>query len=102
MHRVKGVRLPNGPPMNRRKFLKWLGIAPVAATVAIHLPVQEAVEFSIPTFGQYSDYANFSESAILGSSLDPEVEQAAIELGLSAARTYNLMWDNILNTSTGC
>ena len=74
--------------MNRRKFLQWLGIAPIAATITTHCPFPK-LETSVPTLGQYSDYANFSEFAVGNYYISPETEKLATILGQRAAITYN-------------
>lgn len=73
--------------MNRRSFLKFLGVGAAAVAVApalIHeavVPAATQVEAPIvATIAGYYDYANFSSFAI-AASIDECVANAAAELG---------------------
>lgn len=78
--------------MNRRGFLKMLGIG--AATAAV-LPTIALKSVSQPVvFGDYANYANFSSFAI-AESIDPIVAAAALELGRQADEDFNKLYAQV-------
>ncbi len=92
--------------MNRRSFLKKLGIGAAAATTVAAAPElchslcsSWCTEHAAPvsaTIGEYYDYANFSSFAI-DESWDKMLSDAAIELGqaasLSIKELYRVTFD---------
>jgi len=74
--------------MNRRNFLKWLGVGSAAAVVAPSILLSKESVCATPiaaNVNQYSDYSNFSQFA-LEADWDEVVMQVAKELGAAAGR----------------
>ena len=79
--------------MNRRTFLKWLGVGTAIAAVAPSTLLPEApacvaepiavAPAVCATIGEYADYCNFSSMAI-AAAIDEAVLNAAEELGKAA------------------
>jgi hypothetical protein len=100
--------------MNRRKFLKWLGVGTAAAVVAPSaiaectdpwcgsiagegiIPHDELHSWNATTYyntmglDTYNDYSSFSQFAI-ESSIDQVVQNAAKELGAAAGRDISAL-----------
>jgi hypothetical protein len=71
--------------VNRRKFLGFLGMAPMAAKILPFLP-------NVPVAtASYQDFLTVSE-LIDQTAIDPIVEAAALELGRRAGLTMNTLW----------
>jgi hypothetical protein len=76
--------------MNRRGFLKTLGIGVASAAVLSAVPISSALfpaeEFVAPAvLGSYAEYVSFSDFA-LAKAIDKNVADAAHQLGLFAAQ----------------
>ncbi len=82
--------------MNRRSFLRFLGVG-VAAAVVAPMAVKAVVPFEFDkiiestqcqepitaSIGEYADYASFSDFQI-ASAIDASVNEAAAQLGYRA------------------
>lgn len=76
--------------MNRRSFLKWMGVGVAGVVVAPSVLLSEgpacvAPDAGFATIAAYEDYANFS-SFSLAAAIDTHVLQAAKELGKAHER----------------
>jgi hypothetical protein len=80
--------------MNRRKFLGFLALAPLALKAVPLFELHPAPE----TFGDYVQYTNFSDF-IVTKSIDPRVLAAASQLAQEAWETDQMLWANIRNCS---
>jgi hypothetical protein len=71
--------------VNRRKFLNFLGIAPIVAKILPFLP-------NVPVAtASYQDFLTVSE-LIDQTAIDPIVEATALELGRRAGLTMDALW----------
>lgn len=81
--------------MNRRGFLKFLGVgAAVAAVAPIALEAVANANPAAPvtaTIGSYTDYASFSTLA-REEAIDKMVQEAAEQLGRRAGESFESMW----------
>jgi TAT (twin-arginine translocation) pathway signal sequence len=90
--------------MNRRKFLKWLGVgvagaavAPSALSLLEPACVAEPATFALMSdaiVGEYFNYVNFSSFA-LATAIDESVQNAAAELGLAHARRIDALYKTV-------
>jgi hypothetical protein len=71
--------------MNRRKFLKWVGIGTAVATVA---PAIEFTEPAVETLTEWNNYTNFSSFAI-SQAIDETVTRSAIELEYAVVQSIS-------------
>lgn len=82
--------------MNRRGFLKMLGIGAASAavfpTIALK-SVSQPVEIEA-VVGEYENYSSFSSFA-LAQSIDPIVAAAALELGRQASEDINKLYAQV-------
>ena len=98
--------------MDRRKFLKYLGVGTATAAVVVVAPelvehaigmgpVDEPYMFAyghgteVAHISEYADYSDFSELAI-HESMDDIVAEAAKELAYRASLTMNQLWEATL------
>ena len=84
--------------MNRRGFLKMLGIgaatAAVSPTLAFKLAKTTGVRRAVGTqavISEYVDYASFSSMSI-AAAIDPVVASAAAELGRRAGEDISTLY----------
>jgi TAT (twin-arginine translocation) pathway-exported protein len=81
--------------MNRRKFLKWVGVGAAATTVAYSLSfgrIDPILNEFIPEdaiIGEYNNYVNFSSFSV-SEAIDPVVMAAATELCAQRIKMENL------------
>jgi len=94
--------------MNRRTFLKWLGVGTAIAAVAPSTLLPEApacvaepaagyatyVMGQNAMIGEYCNYVNFSDFAI-SAAIDEVVSNAAEELGNASARRINYLYETV-------
>jgi hypothetical protein len=92
--------------MNRRSFLKWLGVGTAVAAVAptllsMDVPAAVATPAAYSTYvmgkeatiGSYADYVSFSNFAI-SAAIDEAVSNAAEELS-HHAMSYRFTYDSV-------
>lgn len=76
--------------MNRRGFLKMLGIGAAVAAVSPTLAITKTTGVRAAV-GEYADYASFSSFSI-AQAIDPVVALTAAELGCRAAEDINSLY----------
>lgn len=81
--------------MNRRNFLKFLGVgvAVAAAAPSVVAALEPVCQTQAPiaaVIAEYSDYVNFSDLAI-ARAIDAHVSEAAAQLGHQAGLTLNAL-----------
>ena len=82
--------------MNRRGFLKALGVGTAAAACAGSIGMAgfdwidtgESSGFATPILTEYADYTNFSQMAI-STAMDETIQKVAKELGEAHAKRIN-------------
>lgn len=90
--------------MNRRKFLKWIGLGAIAATIAPQFleRIDPVLNIPVPVnavIGEYNNYANFSSFAVK-ESIDEVVENSAIELGYQVGQSISLLYATAFDGSS--
>jgi hypothetical protein len=90
--------------MNRRSFLKRLGVGSAAVAAVAVVPelatsLFEGAPPAVATIGEYCNYANFSQLAI-ATSVDEAVTNASLELGHRSVLAMNTLWEATYDGAT--